>query len=186
MAATEHPFNDSPLPQAIALDADFVVSVISASEEFHRPCASFSADLLSAKVIIVHSPLLRFEFLNAWQKAVNKGALPKSLLRQQQLWDDPGRDRLAYYNLGDEYLADFLGLFERYEVRLSNRLQGGTRRIMALHGLRSMDACLVACAYQTGVTDIASLDKDFRRVDGIHLWNDFIPSKRQARRRQRS
>ena len=186
MAATEHAFNEDPLPEAIALDADFVVSVIVQSEEFHTACRSFSSRLLRSGVTVVHSPLLGFEFLRAWQKAVNLGAISKALLPQQALWDDPVREREELFALGDEYLDDFLSLFERYEVRLTSRVQVQTRGIMAHHNLKPMDACLVACAARVGTEHVASLDRDFRRVDGIHLWNNFIPSKRLTRRRQRS
>lgn len=185
MAASEHSFDETPLPDRIVVDADFVVSVIVQSEEYHAACASFSARLIRDSVPIVHSPLLRLEFMHAWQKAVNRGALPTTLLRQQALWDDPARNRELYSKLGDDYLGHFLGLFERYEVRLTNRLQDQTRRLMARHNLKPMDACLLASALQTQVTDIVSLDGDFQKVDGIDLWNDFIPSKRRASRSRR-
>jgi predicted nucleic acid-binding protein len=185
MAAIEHPFHQVDLPVSMAIDADFVVSVIVESEPFHAPCVSFSARLLQASINIVHSPLLRLEFLHAWQKAVNRGAVPMNLVAQRTLWDDPSRQRERSYDLGDSLLADFLGLFDRYEVRLTNRLQDQARRLMARHNLKPMDACLLASALYTNVKDIVSLDNDFRRVDDIDLWNDFTPSKRRALRSRR-
>ena len=185
MAATEHDFSDTPLPRILALDADFVVSVIVESEPFHETCAKFSARLVRESVTIVHSPLLRLEVLRAWQKAINSKALPQSILPQRLLWDDPASERRLSYQLANDYLDEFLGLFRRLEVRLTSRIQRRTWQLMATHGLKPMDACRLACAMHTGSPHIASLDRDFRRVDGLHLWNDLIPSKRQARRRSR-
>lgn len=187
MPATQHSFVERPLPQTVALDTDFILTALVQSELFHARCASFTQVLVRERVRIVHSPLLLLEFLHAWQKAINRNAVPASAVLQQRLWNDPVGLRASLYILGEEYLNVYLDSFSRYEVRFSRALQRETRESMALHNLKPMDACLVASAQRAGTDHIVSLDSDFRRVDGIHLWNDSIPAKRQAaRRRKRS
>ena len=184
--AIEHGFLEEPLPEAVVLDADFVISVLHEGEEYHQNCVDFAARLFEEDVPVVHSQLLRLEFMSAWQKVVRRHGVPETILPWQgRLLTDPLEERSALYKLGDEFLSDFLSLFERYEVRLSARLQDRSRSLMATYNLKPMDACLVACAFQTEVVHIASLDADLRKVDGLHLWNDHIPAKRQARRRAR-
>ncbi len=184
-AATEHRFSEEPLPQAVVLDADFVVNVLHEREEFHKDCTVFASRLFDENVPIVYTQLLRLEFMSGWQKAVTRGGIPANMLRDLNV-SDPGDDLVRLYKLGDEYLSVFLSLYGRYEVRLSARLQDQARRYMAEYNLRPMDACLVASAHRTGIHDLASLDADFRRVGWLHLWNDHIPARRKAARRRRA
>ncbi len=176
--ATQHGFDEEPLPDAVVLDADFVVSVLHEGEEFHEECTAFAGRLFRGSVPIVYSQLLRLEFLSGWRSAMNRRGFPPGLVRQGRLIADPQSQREALYRLGDEFLLDFLRLFDRYEVRLSARLQDRALGFMGRFNLKPMDACLVACAFQSDVPHIASLDRDFRRVDDVHLWNDHIPSRR--------
>jgi predicted nucleic acid-binding protein len=185
--AVERGFRTRRLPELVALDADFVVNVAITTEEFHRPCLSFSDRLRVDGVRIVFSPLLRLEFLQAWRKALNRGAMATMIARQGRLWDDPVEERQEYFARAERLFESFIDQFSRVEVRLDQRLQRETREQMAQHNLNSMDACLLATALRAGTDHIVSLDSDFRRVDGIDLWNDNIPAKRQAaRRRKRS
>ena len=64
------------------------------------------------------------------------------------------------------------------------RLLDRAVKLMGRYNLGSHDACLAAIAFHTDVLDIVSLDKDFQRVDGIHLWNNDIPGRRRAGRRR--
>lgn len=45
---------------------------------------------------------------------------------------------------------------------------------MADYNLEGQDAIHLASANYVGVFDMASLDRTFRRVDGLNLWNDQI------------
>ncbi|MEX0786140.1 MAG: type II toxin-antitoxin system VapC family toxin [Dehalococcoidia bacterium] len=185
--AVEHRFTEEPLPQAVVLDADFVVSVLHEGEEFHKDCAQFAARLLEGSASIIYTQLLRLEFMSAWQSAIRRRGIPDAMRpRQGRLFGSIEGDRDDLYKLGDDFLADFLSRFNRYEVRLSATLQNNARRLMASYNLRPMDACLVAGAFQTGVQHVASLDRDFRRVDDIDLWNGHVPARRQAKRRRSS
>ena len=185
--ATEHGFAEEPLPRAVALDADFVISVLNEAEDYHRHCLRFATRLSASGTAIVCSPVLRLEVLHGWQKAINAGGITVELLQQRPLVPDPVHIRGLLLQFGEDALSSFLASFKQYEVRLSAPLFAETREIMARYGLKPMDACFLAAAVRIGVTDIVSLDSDFRKVDGIHLWNDHVPARRQAaRRRQRS
>jgi predicted nucleic acid-binding protein len=185
--ATEHAFTDEPLPSAVALDADFLINVLNEAEEYHKPCLQFATRLAAADTTVICSPVLRLEVLRGWQKAATSGGITIDLLQQKLLIPDPIHLRRLLLHFGDDALSSFLAPFRQYEVRLSARLFVETREVMANYGLKPMDACFLAAAERVEVQDIVSLDSDFRRVDGIHLWNDNIPAKRQAaRRRKRS
>ena len=187
MAAVQQSFTDEPLPEAVVFDADFVVSALSEQEEFHATCRHFASRLLRSGVTVFYSQLLRIEFLSAWQNALRRRGIPKDLMPQPRLLEDRAAERSAIYAMADDYLLTFLRSFQSAEVRLSSPLQDVAREYIAVYDLKPMDACLVATAVRSGADNIVSLDNDFTKVDGIHLWNDNIPAKRQAaRRRKRS
>ena len=48
---------------------------------------------------------------------------------------------------------------------------------IAQYNLSGQDAIHLASALNAGVTDLASFDGGFRRVEGVHLWNDLIHAK---------
>jgi len=178
-AAREHMFDEEPLPEAVVLDSDFVIHVLHENEEFHGECIAFARRLLDNNVPIIYSSLLRIDFWSGWRRAVNLRGLPPEIAEAPLLLPDPVAERARLYRVGDGYLRDFLRLFERYEVRIGVRLLNRALPVMAHYNLRSHDACVVACALHTEVPHIASLDRDFCRVDGIELWNNDIPSRRR-------
>ena len=51
--ATDHNFREEPLPQAVVLDADFVVNVLHEGEEYHKDCLRFAVRLLRDNVSVV-------------------------------------------------------------------------------------------------------------------------------------
>src|SRR5574338_238052 len=99
-----------------------------------------------------------------------------------RLWDDEASRMAEVYKVAQQFLDDFLELFTRYEVRLSNPLQRRAQRFMATYRLKPMDACLAAIASQLDLPALASLDHAFERVDGLELWNHHVPEKRRRRR----
>jgi len=42
---------------------------------------------------------------------------------------------------------------------------------VAKHNLRSHDAAIIAILRDTGITDLVAIDKDFRRVGNLQLWD---------------
>jgi len=180
--AREHMFNEEPLPPAVVLDSDFVINVLHENEEFHAECFQFAGRLLDANTVIVYSNLLRIEFWNGWRSAVDHRGLPAEIVAEPLLLPDPVAERQRLYRVGDRYFRDFLTLFDRYEVRIGARLLDRALYLIGRFNLRSLDACVAACALRSDVPHIASLDGSFRRVDGIELWNNDVPGRRERRR----
>jgi predicted nucleic acid-binding protein len=181
--AQEHMFHEEPLPAAVVLDSDFVINVLHENEEFHAECMEFAYRLIDASVIVVYSNLLRVDFWHGWRSAVNAKGLPPEVASRPMLVTDPAAERERWYRHGDDYLKSLFSLFDRYEVRIGTRLLDRALRLMARYNLKSHDACVAAVAFHTEVTDVVSLDRDFLRIDSLHIWNNGIPGRRAARRR---
>jgi predicted nucleic acid-binding protein len=181
--AQEHMFDEEPLPQAVVLDCDFVINVLHENEDFHDECRRFAGRLLDEGVGIVYSSLLRLEFWQGWSRVVRLRRLPAQIGGEPVRIHDFDKQREESYQLGDEYLKLFLGLYDRYEVKVGTRVLDRAVKLVGRYNLRSHDACLAAIAFHTGVLDIVSLDSHFRRVDDIHLWNNDIPRRRLTKRR---
>lgn len=77
-------------------------------------------------------------------------------------------------------MKEFLGLFRSYEIRIGSRVLDRALDLMGQYNLSSHDACVAAIAFHAGVPDLVSLDWKFARVDGLELWNDRIPGRRQG------
>lgn len=155
-----------------------VINVLHENEDYHRECLAFARRLLASDVVVVYSNLLRLEFWHGWARAVRNRGVPKGILEQPRLIPDPASERARAYVIGDSYLRDFLRLFRRYEVRIGTRLLDQALQVMGRYNLASRDACVAAIAFYADVPDVVSLDAKFRRVDGIHLWNNRIPERR--------
>ena len=88
-------------------------------------------------------------------------------------WHDP-LVREAHLQAMLRTLENLLAQFEWHEVALAEAVRRDDARLMAEHNLRSYDAVHLASATAVGVPDFASLDRGYRRVDGLQLWNDRI------------
>lgn len=104
-----------------------------------------------------------------------RNRLGQALRQHFQLdqWQDPG----VRYKYLQAMLADFealLAQFEWTEIFLEDTIRAEAISVMARYNLGSQDAIHLASAFSEGVRDFASLDRRFRRVDHIFLWNDLI------------
>jgi predicted nucleic acid-binding protein len=172
MPAEERLFEDSP-PKVILLDTSFVVAHLVAGEKQHEECLSFSEKLQAAGTVVVYSAILRPEYLNAWRTLIQKGYLPSEPAPQMRM--ELGAlqgERLHWLRIADRLLRQFLSDFYQKEVRLNRRVLNRMVDIMGRHNLKSYDAIHIASASDVGCRDIASFDSDFRRIDGIRLWNN--------------
>jgi predicted nucleic acid-binding protein len=158
----------------VVLDTSFVVNVLHENEGYHRPCLAFANRLIRDDVLIVYSSLLRLEFWHGWARAVRNRGVPRAIVEQPSLLPEPASERARAFAIGDRYLKDFLAMFRGYEIRIGARVLDEALRLMSLYNLGSHDACMAAIAFRAGVPDLVSLDRKFRRVDGIQLWNNHI------------
>lgn len=68
-------------------------------------------------------------------------------------------------------LNELLASFRLRRVAISRRLMRAAASLVATFNLKAHDALVVAIAREIGVPHIVSFDRDFRRVDGIELWD---------------
>jgi len=87
---------------------------------------------------------------------------------------DPTTDRVNAFIEADNALNDLLGSFLRRRVGISKRLMSAASILVAEFNLSSHDALLIAVARETRVQHLVSFDRDFRRVDGIELWDGLL------------
>jgi predicted nucleic acid-binding protein len=179
--ANQHLFDEEPLPAAVVLDSDFVISVLHENEEFHERCVAFASRIRNSSVPVIHTSLLRVDFWNGWRQAVRRRGLPPELTEQIDENTDEQSRREAVFRRGDQLLRDFLSGFNTYILDLSEELLDAALMLIARYNLRPHDGCLAATAYRSGLNVIVSLDADFLKVDGLELWNDHIPDERARR-----
>jgi predicted nucleic acid-binding protein len=122
------------------------------------------------------------EFTSAVAKERFRSGLPDELQQRLtlRLWQRRSVRR-RYFEFLLQRLQDTLDQFQWNEVSLTPEV-----RTLAIEGvmqfnLRPHDAVLRASAEWSGVTDLASYDEAFRRVDGFVLWNDLIHAGRPIR-----
>jgi hypothetical protein len=82
-------------------------------------------------------------------------------------------------------IETLLADFEWYEIPVTPATRAAACKLVVEYNLGGQDAIHLACAAEEGVDNIASLDKDFRRVNGLVLWNDQIYGQRRRKVRPR-
>lgn len=88
-------------------------------------------------------------------------------------WND-APVRLSYLQTLRQDYHLLLDHFDWNEVQLTPDLITAATELMAHHRLGAGDALQLASAATAGVMSFASFDEVFRRVHGLHLWNDLI------------
>lgn len=181
MPATERSFQEL-LPKQLFVDADFLISALIQTEPHHRRSADLLQRAASHTTEIFLSSLTWMEFASAVAKERFRAGLPEELQRNLALrWWQRRPVRRRYLEFLLQRLQDTLDQFQWNEVSLTPEV-----RTLAIEGimqfnLRSHDAVVHASAEWAGVTDLASFDEAYRRVDGFVLWNDLIHAGKPIR-----
>jgi predicted nucleic acid-binding protein len=136
----------------------------------HLPARRFAERLRAAKAILVHSSLIFLEAPQCWRKLYGRNLLPHS--KQSSLTEID--NRIAAFKEAEEALRGFLASFDRYEVPISKNIMKAASGLVAQFNLGSHDAAIVAVARSIHVPDLVALDKGFRRVDNIALWDGLL------------
>lgn len=89
---------------------------------------------------------------------------------------DPVGKRRFLLRVGDRVLEEYMAPLRLVRVRLTTALQDAAVDVMAESALDSGDALHVAiartAASRVGIEPhIASIDRDFLKVDGLHVWS---------------
>lgn len=175
MPATEFAFTD-PLPPALYLDNDVLVSYLVASEPHHARCLALLQRIAAERQTRVYvSSLSWLGFGHTVMRQNFQARLPAATQQQYALHQWQNRA------VREQYLQAMLGLLDRLlaqfawtEVSLTPSVSREALRLLTNYRLDSHDAAHLASAGAAGVGDLASLDAGYRRVDGLNLWNDLI------------
>lgn len=82
--------------------------------------------------------------------------------------------RQRYLQWVTRALEDFLAQFPLVEIPLGTEVRLLAAQHLAQYNLGAHDAVHLASAQHAGVFDLASLDRGYRRVNGLFLWNNRI------------
>ena len=157
----------------IYLDTSVVVTAMVPGIPHHGACAAFCEALRQERTRVVYSQLLRLEFIQVWFRLPAGSYLSTEDVKIHRLraWDRSPTVRAAWMTHGIEQLERFLDRFgEILELPFNLAVWRASVNVMARHRLRSNDAAHVATARIAGLTDLATVDDDFRRATDLRLW----------------
>jgi predicted nucleic acid-binding protein len=170
LPANRHLFTDIPLPTEIVVDSSFVFHALidDGRSGYHIPARSFAERLRVANATLIYSSLIFLEAPQCWKRLYNTGALVPS-----QRSADLASDRVRAFTEANNALQTFLSAFNRKEVRITKDLMKSATAYVAEFNLGSHDAIAVAIS-RTGIPDVAAVDRGFKSVDGIELWDGLL------------
>jgi predicted nucleic acid-binding protein len=115
----------------------------------------------------VYLSLIFIEAPQCWRRLYNSGALIPS-----HRASDPRSDRINAFAEANAALDAFVAGFTNFEVQITRALIDSANLLVAEFGfLSSHDALAVAISRDLQISDIAALDRDFKKVDRIELWD---------------
>lgn len=170
--AEDKSFTEDDPPNLVLFDTSFVVATLVVGERQHDACLQFAARLLEVRTVVIYSTTLHVEYHNTWRRLIEKGLLPPEPSGQLAFKLGIPEERPHWFRVADNLLRRFLSQFPRREVRLNRRILSTMVSLMGRYNLKSLDAIQVASAWDVGCNELATLDDDFRRVDGLRLWNN--------------
>jgi predicted nucleic acid-binding protein len=170
LPANRHLFTDTPLPTEIVVDSSFVFHALidDGRSGFHIPARDFAERLRVANATLIYSSLIFLEAPQCWKRLYNARALVPSLRGA-----DLASDRSNAFTEANTALQMFLSAFNRKEVRVTKSLMKNATALVAEFNLGSHDAIAIAIS-RTGVPDVAAIDRGFKNVDGIELWDGLL------------
>jgi predicted nucleic acid-binding protein len=167
LPARRHSFFEDSLPDVVVCDSSFVFdAAVNTGEIQHEAGQQFAQRLRRHHALLVYSSLLFIEAAQCWRRLFRKGIFGRMRPSIE--------DRIEAFGFADKLLTDFLNAFGCQEIAITKPLMAAASRLVAHHDLSAHDALVVAVAQELGVTHIASFDRDFRRLDGIELWDGLL------------
>ncbi|MBI4494716.1 MAG: type II toxin-antitoxin system VapC family toxin [Chloroflexi bacterium] len=180
MPATELAFSNPP-PRALYLDTDVLINYLVSSEPHHQRSRTFLERLLAQDTTLYVSSLTWIEYAHVITRDDFRRRLSQEI--RQRLRLDRWGDRAVRQRYLQEYvqaLDELLAQFEWAEVFPLVDVRQAALGFMDQYNLDGQDAIHLASAFSHGVVDFASFDRVYRRVDGLHLWNDLIYAGQSA------
>lgn len=178
MPATERPFLSPAVlpPGHLYLDTDVILNALIRSQPHHERCVRFFARLAQHGLTRIHLSTL------SWSEVAHRLAHPKFReglplgVHQEFLLDRWARPKVRrrYLSTHIARVEEILEPFEWDEISLTPEVFRTALEFMIQYNLESQDAIHLASMRLTEVFDLASFDKQFRRVQWLYLWNDLI------------
>lgn len=191
MAAIVHGPDDE-LPVLLTLDTSWIVAVFNAADSHHEAAwALYQRVLAGDTAVVVCRTLLELEFRSAMRRLARDlkprqvermieeverrlGRLATLGLRTMDR-QDPVAIRKHVIEYGERLLWAGLGSLQPAEVKWTRGLVHGARAWMIRHDLDSLDALHLEVALLVARTSdvephMATFDRDFLAVDGLHVW----------------
>ena len=181
MPAAEISFSgETPPPDRLYLDSDILVAaVVSTHEHAERAARLFELLLQYGATTLYLCPVSWMEYAHVFSKETFRQTLPGEFayLTPVTGWQDAAvRER--YFKFVMSTLEDLLSPFDWHEIPTTFHVNRAAIGYMARYNMDAQDAVHLASARAVGLTDLASFDRIFRRVDGLNLWNDHIYGRR--------
>lgn len=176
--ATERSFT-LPLPRQLYVDTDIFVAYLANTQPHHHRCRDFLERLYQYSQATVYlSSILWIEFAHVIRRTDFRESLADDLRESLRLheWDRP-QVRQSYLRTLVGSLEALLEHFTWVEIPLTPEVRTVAIEYISRYNVGSQDAAHLASATVAGVVDLASLDRSFRRIDGLTLWNDRIHDK---------
>jgi predicted nucleic acid-binding protein len=173
VAAIEHAFSEAP-PDELYLDTDFIVGCLERTDPHHARCAAFMRHVASgARTMLYISSLSWLEFIHTITRERFREIASAELRQRFRLdhWDEASVRRAYVAQLTSDFEV-LLSQCDWTEVWLTPAIRADAIDMIATYNLNTHDAVHLATMRDMGVVHLASLDRGFRRVDGLHLWND--------------
>lgn len=177
MPATEHAFSESP-PDQLYLDTDFIIACLERTDPHHQRCAPFMEQVVAHGTTLYVSSLSWLEFIHTVTRERFRELVSDDLRRQFRLerWEDASIRRAYTNHLLDSFQV-LLAQCDWAEIALTSEIRAEAIELIATYNLNAHDAVHIATARDAGVVNLASPDRGYRRVDGLHLWNDRMYSQ---------
>lgn len=170
MPAVRHAFSDDPLPSVIVADSSFIFHALFDDRQgYHLPARRFAERLRQANTSLVYSSLIFLEAPQCWRRLYKRG-----LLFPARGGIDITPNRLNAFAESDSALENFLAAFNQRQINISRALMRQASAMAARYDLQSHDALVVALARDIGVANLAAIDRGFRVVDGLELWDGLL------------
>lgn len=165
-------------PATVYLDAGVIVGAIFSGTPDADACRAFCEELADARARIYFSQVVRLDYAHALRRLATKPDKLPAIIRTQFRLDRWGSNPLVrqlWFAAGLRQLNAFLAIFGGYvEVPLTTEMWEKSLEFMAVESLDARDAMHLAVARTIGISDFATTDGDFRRIQHprIHLIRD--------------
>ena len=170
MVATRRAFDDGPLPSQIVVDSSFIFEALIDSQVGdgrHLGCRRFLRRLAENDTLLVYSELVYVEAPQCWRRLWRRGVLEDRVPNVRPIEER----RSGAFVAATSRLRRLLESSRGFAAPLGPELADIAANVSGYYNLGAQDAYLVALSEFLHIPDLVTLDRDFRRVDGLVVWS---------------